>query len=669
MATRTSYSKLFEPIRIGGVEIRNRVAMGAMGNFFLTNVDGSFNQRCVDYYIERARGGVGLIVTGVCKIENEIEPMSPGAIPVISNAFAAPLLELSEAVHALGAKIFVQLTGGFGRVANPAILGGRQPVSASAIPNYWDPSVTCRELRTDEVESLVHAFGDAAAIVAGAGVDGVEIHAVHEGYLMDQFTIALFNRRTDKYGGDLRGRLTYPIEVVQEIKRRVGRHFPVSLRFSVKSQIKDWRQGGLPSETFQERGRDLEEALQAAQILEAAGYDAFNADCGSYDAWYWAHPPTYQEHGVLVPYVAELKKVVQVPVMVAGRMEIPELAERTLQEGKADMITIARGLLTDPDWVHKVQTGRTEHIRPCIGCHEGCLGRIFLSRPLSCAVNPTVGRERLYALEPARHQRKVLVVGGGPAGMEAARAAALRGYEVILFERSDHLGGHLLEAAVPSFKYDLKRLLDWYEVELADQAIDIRLQTQVTPELIDDERPDITIVATGSYSRLPQVPGAELANVATEVDLLLGNATAGDEVVMVGGGMIGCETALWLAQQGKHVTIVEQLPELMEAGQVPVPHANRIMLIDMLRQQGVDVATDAYLAEITPDGVTVTAGDFHTTTIPAETVGISIGLEPDRELYHSLQGSLPSVYLVGDAQGVRNVMGAVWDGYEVARGI
>lgn len=240
---------------------------------------------------------------------------------------------------------------------------------------------------------------------------------------------------------------------------------------------------------------------------------------------------------------------------------------------------------------------------------------------------------------------------------------------MILLEAGDHLGGHLVEASIPSFKYDLKRLLDWYETELADQPIDIRLNSRVTPEAITDEHPDITILATGSHSRLPQVPGADLANVATEVDLLLGNKSAGDKVVMVGGGMIGCETALWLAQQGKDVTIVEQLPELMEATQVPVPHANRIMLIDLLRQQGVEIATDSYLAEITPDGVTVTDGDFHTTKIPADTVGISIGLEPDRELYSSVLGNLPSVYLVGDAQDVRNVMGAVWDGYEVARAI
>jgi 2-enoate reductase len=669
MAVATVYSKLLEPISIGGVEIRNRVAMGAMGNFGLTNVDGSFNQRCVDYFIERARGGVGLIVTGVCKVEDEIEPLPKQIVPFISQAAYPPLLELSEAVHALGARIFVQLTGGFGRVVSPLLLGGRKPVSASAIPNYWDPSVTCREMTTDEVERLVHAFGDAAEIVAQAGVDGVEIHAVHEGYLVDQFTIGMFNRRTDKYGGDLRGRLTLPIEIVQEIKRRVPRRFPVSLRFSVKSQIKDWRQGGLPGEQFEERGRDVPEALEAAQILEAAGYDAFNADCGSYDGWYWAHPPGYQQHGCDVPYVAELKKVVKVPVMVAGRMEIPELAERTLREGKADMVTIARGLLTDPYWVEKLRTGRTQHIRPCIGCHEGCLGRIFLARPLSCAVNPTVGRERLYALEPVREPRRILVVGGGPAGMEAARAAALRGHEVTLLEATDRLGGHLIEAAVPAFKQDLKRLLDWYEVELDDLPIEVRLGTEATLDLIEVERPDAVVLATGSHPRLPRVPGIELPNVATDVDLLLGDRTAGDRVVIVGGGQIGCETALWLAEQGKHVTIVEELPELMSATAEPVPHANRIMLLDLLHEHNVAVSANSYLAEISTRGVTVTAPDFRTSMIEADTVAVSIGLTPDRELYDSVQAEMPSVYLVGDAQDVRNVMGAVWDGYEVARAV
>ncbi len=341
----SKFNRILEPIKIGPVEIRNRIAMAPMGNFGLTNPDGSFNRRCIDYFIERAKGSVGLIITGICKVENEVEPVSPSIVPLVSRAAYNPFLELAEAVHALGSKIFVQLTAGFGRVGHPKLLF-KHPIAPSGIPNYWDPSVTCRELKTEEVEYYVKCFGDAAEIVAEAGVDGVEIHAVHEGYLLDQFTIGMFNRRTDKYGGDLIGRLTFPIEIVREIKKRVGRHFPVSLRFSIKSFIKDWGQGGLPGEDFIEKGRSLEEGLQVAKILEQAGYDAFNADCGSYDAWYWAHPPVYQEHGCLLGFVSMLKKEVRIPVLAAGRMEIPELAEKAIADGSADMVTIGRGLLT-----------------------------------------------------------------------------------------------------------------------------------------------------------------------------------------------------------------------------------------------------------------------------------------------------------------------------------
>lgn len=532
---KSNFARILQPISIGPLEIKNRIAMAPMGNFGLTNADGSFNGRCIDYFIERARGGVGLIITGICKVENEVEPVSPSIVPLVSRAAYAPFLELAEAVHALGSKIFVQLTAGFGRVGNQELLL-KHPIAPSAIPNYWDPSVTCRELKTEEVEYYVKCFGDAAEIVAEAGMDGVEIHAVHEGYLLDQFTIAMFNRRNDKYGGDLMGRLTFPIEIVREIKKRVGNHFPVSLRFSVKSFIKDWCQGGLPGEDFVEKGRSLEEGLQAAKMLENAGYDAFNADVGSYDAWYWAHPPVYQEHGCLVSYVAELKKVVKVPVLVAGKMEIPELAEETLAQGKADMVTIGRGLLTDPYWVKKVEEGKPEHIRPCIGCHDGCLGRIFLARPLSCAVNPTVGRENLYRLGPVEKPGKVLIAGGGVAGLEAARVAALRGHRVTLYEKADVLGGNLIVASVPSFKKDLKRLLDWYKVELKNPGINVKLGVEVTPELIKKEKPDVTIIATGSNSRIPDVPGIDKRKVGTEIDLLLGRKKVGQSVVIVEEG-------------------------------------------------------------------------------------------------------------------------------------
>ena len=664
----SNFNKLLEPIQIGPVEIRNRIAMAAMGNFGLTNPDGSFNRRCIDYFIERARGNVGLIVTGICKVENEVEPVPLSIVPLVSRAAYTSFLELTEAVHALGSKIFVQLTAGLGRVGNPKLLL-KHPIAPSAIPNYWDPTITCRELKTEEVEYYVKCFGNAAEIVAEAGVDGVEIHAVHEGYLLDQFTIAMFNRRTDKYGGDLMGRLTFPIEIVREIKKRVGRHFPVSLRFSIKNFIKDWGQGGLPGEDFKEKGRDLEEGLQAAKILEHAGYDAFNADCGSYDGWYWAHPPVYQKHGCLLGFVSLLKKEVRVPVLAAGRMEIPELAEQAIADGSADMVTIGRGLLTDPYWVRKVEEGNPEHIRPCIGCHDGCLGRIFMARPLSCAVNPAVGRENLYKLEPTDKPKKALIVGGGVAGLEAARVATLRGHKVTLYEKSNALGGHLIEASVPDFKKDLGRLLNWHKMELEDLKTDIKLGVEVTPDLIRKEKPDVVIIATGSESRIPDIPGIEKDKVATDIDLFLGKKKAGKCVVIVGGGMIGCEAALWLAQQGKHVTIVEQLPELMVASKTPIPHANRIMLLDLLKFHKVEVLTNYFIAEIKDEGIVLVSHDFERRRVEADTVGISIGLRPNNKLYRALVGKVSSLYLIGDAREVRNVMGSIWDAYEVARTI
>ena len=509
----------------------------------------------------------------------------------------------------------------------------------------------------------------AAEIVAKAGGDGVEIHAVHEGYLLDQFAIAMFNRRTDKYGGDLQGRLTFPIEIVQEIKKRVGKEFPVLLRFSIKSFIKGWGQGGLPDETFEEKGRDLEEGLQAARLLEEAGYDAFDADCGSHEGLYWVHPPVYQKHGLYLPYISELKKAVKVPVIAAGRLEIPELAEEAIAQGKTDMVSLGRGLLTDPYWVRKVEEARPERIRPCIGCHDGCFERLCRLLPISCAVNPAVGRERLYKLEPARKPRKVMVIGGGVGGLEAARVASLRGHHVTLYEKASSVGGHLIAASVPDFKKDLERLLKWYELEIEEAGVVLKMGVEATPDLVQKVKPDVTVIATGSQSRRLSVPGMQRGNVATDIDLLLGVKKAGKKVVMVGGGMNGGETALWMAQQGKQVILVEILPELMMAGKVPVPHANRLMLLDLLRFNRVEMLTSHSVVEIREDGIVLVDKSHGKKEIEADTVGISIGLKPDRNLYDRLVGKVPNLYLIGDAREVRNVMGSVWDAYEVARAI
>jgi 2-enoate reductase len=662
------YSKLFEPIRIGKVEIKNRIAMAPMAIAGLTTPEGGFAPRAIDYYVERAKGGVGLIITGAAFADNETEKVpTHGTLSAAQNPrhFIETASELTKRVHEHGAKIFAQLTAGLGRVL---FVQDSVPVAPSPIPHYWNPTITCRELTIEEIERLIKKCGDAAEAVAAAGFDGIDFHGLHEGYLVDQFSIAMFNRRKDKYGGDLRQRLTLPIEILREMKRRGGQDFPIQLRFSVKSYVKDWRQGGLPGEDFKEAARDTEEGLEVARIMEEAGYDALDADAGTYDAWYWAHPPNYFEHGCYLHLTERLKKAVKVPVIVAGRMELPQLAEQAIVEGKADMVVLGRGLLADPYWPEKVKAGNIKNIRPCLACHQGCLGRmIALEGPISCAVNPACGNERELALQPAGKVKKVTVIGGGVAGMEAARVAAIRGHRVMLYEKNDKLGGHVISASVPAFKKDEAALLKWYETELEELKVKINLGKKVTPELLQKEKPDAVIMATGSKPVIPDVPGINKENVITAVDLLLGKKKGGKRVVVVGGGLIGCETALWLAQQGKSVTIIEALKNLMQSGS-RVPRPNMMMLRDLLKFHKVNIMTDTCLLEVTDNGITVDKSS-EKTTLPADTVVIAVGLCPDQELYSSLKDSIPKLHLVGDAADARNIMHAIWDGFDAARTI
>ncbi len=658
-----AYHKLFQPVNIGKLTVKNRVAMAPMGIIGLTTAEGGPDQRAVDYYLERARGNVGLIITSVFNVNSDIEG-NAGKMHLITPACIKHFGEMCEACHALGTKVMVQLTAGFGRVAPPHMLTDR-PVSASAVPYFYDGSVSCRPLETEEVESIVQAFGDAAAILAAAGVDAIELHG-HEGYLFDQFTTPIWNQRTDKYGGDLKGRLTFPAEVLKAIKDRAGADFPVQYRFGLKHYIKGLHAAALPGEPYKEAGRDVAEGLEMAKLLEAAGYESLHVDAGCYDSWYWAHPPTYQEHGCMVDTAALTREVVEIPVVAVGKLDLPELAEQVIADGKADIIAIGRGLLADPDWALKAAEGRPEDIRPCIGCHDGCLGRFMSGKPLSCAVNPSCGRENMYRLTPAAAPQKVLVVGGGVAGMEAARAAATRGHDVTIYEKGRALGGHIIEASVPAFKQDVGTLLKWYQTQLEKLGVKVKLETEATEASVVKENPDAVVATTGSVPCVPPIPGVEGANVATCTDVLLGHKGTGKRVVVIGGGLVGCETALWLAQQGKEVTIVEMLPRLM-AGGLPVPRMNECMLEDLLAYNQVNVLTGACAGGISADGVTVTTADGSEKKLPAESVVLAAGLLPDNRLYTALSQRLPRVYNPGDGREPRNIMGAVWDGYEVGR--
>jgi len=666
------FDKLFEPVKIGKVNIKNRIAMAPMNTPGLCDLNGAYTQRLIDYYVERARGGVGLIITGATKIENEIEKYALTGWPMILNRahFLQRASELTEAIHTFDTKIFCQLTIGRGRVAKPTMLYTR-PVAPSPIPNYWNPSIICRELTISEIEKIVHMMGWAAEIVAEAGFDGIEIHGMHEGYLLDQFTIAMWNKRTDKYGGEeLEKRLTLPIEILHIIKDKVGKDFPVQLRFSIKSYVKDWGKGALPGEIFKEAARDIDEGLEVARILEKEGYDALNADAGSYEAWYWAHPPTYMPHGCYLDLTEKLKKVVKIPILVAGKMDLPELAEEAIEKGKADIIALGRVLLADPYWPIKVREGRVEDIRPCIGCHTGCIGRTWEGKPLCCAVNPTVGRERLYGLKPVQKIKKVIIVGGGVAGMEAARIAAIRGHDVYLFEKSDSLGGHLIEASRPSFKKDVGRLLAWYRTQLMKLKVNIILNVEVTPELIKKENPDVVILATGSEPIKPEIKGIEKPIVTTCIDLLRGGREAGKRVVIIGGGTVGCETALWLAtEQKKEVTIIEKLSDLMITPPIP-PHMNRLMLLDLIALNKIKVMTNVEVREITDQGLIVHGENFGSKEIECDTIALAVGFKPTNNLYNILEKEkIAQFYSIGDCKKPRRILDAIWEGYFIANEI
>ncbi len=656
------YSELFSSTRIGTCTIKNRFAMAPMGPMGLGDSDGGFNQRGIDYYTERAKGGVGLIFTGVTLVDNRIEEHAmPNSPCSTMNAvhFVRTARELTERVHAYDAKIFLQLSGGFGRVTIPTNFGENPSVAPSAIPHRWLDK-TCRPLTREEIHEIVEQFGTGAYNAKRAGFDGVQIHAVHEGYLLDQFAIPIFNRRTDEYGGSLENRLRFVRKILDEIKRRCGKDFPVAMRYSVKSFMKDWREGALPDEVFEEKGKDIEEGLEAAKLLTEYGYDALDVDVGCYDAWWWNHPPMYQKKGLYIPYCKLVKDAVDVPVLCAGRMDNPDLALSALLDGACDIISLGRPLLADPDYVNKLYLGDTASIRPCLSCQEGCMGRIQEYSALNCAVNPQACRERVEKLEKTRAPKRVLIVGGGVAGCEAARVLAMRGHQPEVFEQSDRLGGNLIPGGVPSFKEDDHALAAWYEYTLKSLNVPVHLNHKLDAERIREEEADVVLIATGSKPNMISLGGA----VCTAKEVLMGEKSTGKRVAVIGGGLVGCELALYLQEQDKQVTIVEVLDRILAVNR-PLCHANSDMLEALVPFKGIKTITSVKATDF--NGTTlVLQGKDGKQELEVDTVVLAIGYSPENELYEQLRHKLPKIHVLGDARRVANIMYAIWDTYEVA---
>lgn len=676
----SKFESLFSPLKIGPVEIPNRIAMMPMGVFSprLLNMETiAYTKEGADYYIERAKGGTGLIITGLMPVVNNM------GFCILSNpeGYVRDMKYLMDGVHEAGGKVFVQLTALTGR-ANHGLVG-ICPAPAS-IQNVWDPTKTDRGMSKEEIKEYIENFAKGAKLVQEAGGDGVEIHAVHEGYLLDQFAISFFNRRTDEYGGSLENRLRIIREIVEAIKGACGPDFPVSMRYSVKSYVKDFNRGAIPGEKFEEKGRDYEESFIVAKKLEEFGYDMLNCDNGSYDSWFWAHPPMYMPKACNLEDVMKVKEVVSIPVACAGRFDDPALADQVIADGKLDIMGMGRPLLADPYAPVKFSQGRLDDVRPCIYCHQGCLGRIFQFKDISCAVNPACGREKSYALTPAAKKKKILVVGGGLGGMEAARVAAIRGHAVDLYEKTDQLGGVFVAAATPDFKEDDRHLLDWYKKQMNDLMINIHLNSEVSPE--QTQTYDEVFVATGANERRLDTPGFDSERVTYAIDALRYKEINGENVVVVGGGLTGCEIAYDLAKKGKKVTIIEASETILNAFGLSAANYNMMMeLLDyyqvtVLKNSVVDKFADgtAYVTETVKNYPNVANRAQHMFAlgvqgmpkaheIPADDIIISVGYTPDDALYQAIQAD--HVHLIGDAKKPTNVMDAIWEAYEAAMNV
>lgn len=676
----SKFESLFSPLKIGPVEIPNRIAMMPMGVFSprLLNMETiAYTKEGADYYIERAKGGTGLIITGLMPVVNNM------GFCILSNpeGYVRDMKYLMDGVHEAGGKVFVQLTALTGR-ANHGLVG-ICPAPAP-IQNVWDPTKTDRGMSKEEIKEYIENFAKGAKLVQEAGGDGVEIHAVHEGYLLDQFAISFFNRRTDEYGGSLENRLRIIREIVEAIKGACGPDFPVSMRYSVKSYVKAFNRGAIPGEEFEERGRDYEESFIVAKKLEEFGYDMLNCDNGSYDSWFWAHPPMYMPKACNLEDVMKVKEVVSIPVACAGRFDDPALADQVIAEGKLDIMGMGRPLLADPYAPVKFSQGRLDDVRPCIYCHQGCLGRIFQFKDISCAVNPACGREKSYALTPAAKKKKILVVGGGLGGMEAARVAAIRGHAVDLYEKTDQLGGVFVAAATPDFKEDDRHLLDWYKKQMNDLMINIHLNSEVSPE--QTQTYDEVFVATGANERRLDTPGFDSERVTYAIDALRYKEINGENVVVVGGGLTGCEIAYDLAKKGKKVTIIEASETILNAFGLSAANYNMMMeLLDyyqvtVLKNSVVDKFADgtAYVTETVKNYPNVANRAQHMFAlgvqgmpkaheISADDIIISVGYTPDDALYQAIQAD--HVHLIGDAKKPTNVMDAIWEAYEAAMNV
>ncbi|MFV0476338.1 MAG: FAD-dependent oxidoreductase [Parahaliea sp.] len=641
--SRNTTPKLLQPITLGSLQLKNRIMMPAMENL-LNHADGSISQTLIDYYVARARGGVGSIVLQNTCVD-AYASRSMYAQLMLHNGHMMPgLARLAEALHAEGTALLVQLGHG-GRQSNPdALPVGVHQVAPSPIASGFY-GVVPHQLTEDEIDQIQEAFARAAGRAQSAGADGVELHAAH-GYLIHQFLSPLSNQRTDQYGGSAENRTRFIREIIARVREQAGRDFVVGVR--------------LVGDEYLPRGIDIDCAIKQARLFAtSAQLDFLSVSAGVYESAAAMYPGMYGGRGVYVPLAKRFKEAItDVPIVVVGGLDA-QTGEQALQDGAADLVAIGRGLVADPDLANKVAENRLQDICPCIQCNEACLGNIILGRPMACAVNPRCGREAENDLQLAALSRKVLVIGGGIAGMEAARIASLKGHDVILMEKSGRLGGHLNEASASPFKTQLKDLLAWSVCQLEASSVDIRLNCEATTELVAQEAPDSLVVAVGSsWSRPFHGEG-----VVTGREILAGECTPGERVLIVGAGANGAELALDISSMHNITPIViERLDEAM----VDVEMSHKAVLTEMLQKEGVPIHTGFDVTRIDKGRVNVKTADKEQQSLHADTVVLCTGLLSNITEAERFQDLAPQIQYVGDCVSPRKVYQALHDGYKAA---
>ena len=647
--------RLFSPIRIGSMQVKNRIAMAPMTTNWAPN-DGTITQQMIDYWEARARGGVGLIIFEVVTVAAEF-PYIIQSVGLWDDSLIPSFKEFVDIMHAHGAKVAPQ-------ISHPgpesfSWLKGVQPVGPSPAVCKTHGQV-CRELALEEIPPIIEQYGEAARRAREAGCDAVELHAAHSYMLAASFLSPLRNKRTDEYGGTMDGRLRFVLEAVRSIKSRAGEDFPVILRISGDEHLAG--------------GRDILETQYMAPKLVDAGVDAFHVSGGVVPELFWRILPCMgTQPGMNVPAAAALKQVVNVPVMVVGRINDPRFANDILEKEYADMVVMGRALLADPELPNKAREGRFEDIAPCTGCGQGCLRPQLTFEPMTCVINPTVGREKEMAIVPAAKPKKVLVVGGGPGGLEAARVAAIRGHQVTLWEKQAKLGGQMNLAPIPPTKQELSKWIIYLSTQVKKAGVKVELNKEATPQLVEEMKPDVVIVATGGECLVPPLPGVDGPKVVKGHDILSGKvAVSRGKILIIGGGMVGCELADMLADPGYNqttgsapVTIVEMLNDIA----LDVIPQTRMLLLPRLQEKGVKAVTSATVKEVLEDGVVIERDGREETINGMDFIVLACGAKSVDTLSEALKGKVPEVYVIGDAKQPRKALEAIAEAAEIARQI